>query len=97
MPPLGEDTWSLVVAPREDWRLIVRNIIHGGDCDVYWEADPDGDESFGVSILIDSLSGSGVSQNNQVDVDGPRGARLRIVNTSGSATDFAATADRIDT
>ena len=69
----------------------IHSIAHGADCDVYLEQDSNSDGTFETSILLDSLSGEGVSQQNKIEVDSNNGWRLRIDNTSGGSADYAAT------
>ena len=69
----------------------IHSIAHGADCDVYLEQDSNSDGTFETSVLLDSLSGEGVSQQNKIEVDSNSGWRLRIDNTSGGSGDYAVT------
>ena len=69
----------------------IHSIVHGADCDVFFEQDSNSDGTFETSVLLDSLVGEGVSQQNKIEVDSNTGWRLRIDNTSGGSADYAAT------
>lgn len=59
-------------------------------CDVFREVDVDGDGTFEVSVVIEKPTGNWHSQDNRLTVSQAENTRLRIVNTSGGAGDFAA-------
>lgn len=69
----------------------VHNIAHGAACDVKLLVDPDDDGTYEVSVTLDSFSGEGVSQGNQIEVAAADNMLLRITNTSGGAADFVVT------
>lgn len=91
--PVGE---SMVIHPHKQKRIVVRTIYHGGAADIIWEADPGGDGSFPVSVQIDSLAGEGISQQNEIEIEGREPARLRVVNTGTGPADYSATGEKFD-
>lgn len=68
----------------------IHSIVHGGDCDVYIERT-DRDGTVTESVLIDSFTDSGISQNNSIEINRRAGMRLRIVNTSDGPADYIVT------
>lgn len=74
--------------------VIVNNISHENDCDVTLRADSNGDGTYDRSVTLDSFSGSGVSQGNEIIV--PEGVQLRISDTSsGSDNDYILTGEKL--
>lgn len=67
-------------------RLIVTEIIHGDDCTVTVEFDTTGNGSFDKSVEVDTLSSNGISQGNQIKLDGVE-MQVKIENT-GTTADF---------
>lgn len=68
----------------------------GAAADVYREIDVDGDGTYEVSILIESLTGSWHSQKNQLVVSAGKNTRIRVNNTSGGAADYYAVGMEVD-
>lgn len=64
--------------------LEIHNITHGADCDVVKMVDSTGDGTFDRSVTIDSLTGSGLSQGNQIEL-GSKNVKLRVTDTSGGS------------
>ena len=73
----------------------LHNIAHGGAVDVKLLADPDGDGSYEENVTLDSLSGSGVSQGNQIEASDDDNMLVRISNTSGGSIDVIVTGREI--
>lgn len=73
----------------------IHSIAHGGACDVTLLADPDGDGTYEEQVALDSLSGSGVSQGNSIELSDDDNMVLRIENTSGGSADFIVTGREI--
>lgn len=67
----------------------INQIVHGGSCDVKFLADVDGDGNYEIVETIDSFSGAGVSQGNELQLHEGAGHALRITNTSGGAADYS--------
>ena len=66
----------------------INDISHGDDVDVTIEADLDGDGTYEQSITVDSLTGAGISQGNEMQV----GTNTRIVlEAMGSTADYIVT------
>lgn len=59
----------------------VHNIAHAADCDVLVEVDTNADGTFDRSVTVDSFTGAGVSQSNELEL-GPE-MQLKITDTSG--------------
>lgn len=68
----------------------VGEIGGSGGAEVYRQADPDGDGSFEVEVMIDTFTGEWHSQQNGLVVSSNHRTRLRIRNTSGGAADYYA-------
>lgn len=62
-----------------------------GDADIYKESDPDGDGTYEISVLIDTMTGSWHTQQNGLVVSSAHRTRLRVRNTSGGSADYYAT------
>lgn len=87
---LGASTdLDIDVAQVSNARVVVSTIVHGDACDVKLvRKDAGGTEV--VVVTLDSLSGTGVSQGNEIPLDpGVPGTLLLRVTNTGSAADFA--------
>lgn len=59
-------------------------------CDVFREVDTNNDGTFELSVVIEQPTTNWHSQDNRITVSQAENTRIRIVNTSGGAGDFAA-------
>jgi hypothetical protein len=66
--------------------LEIHNIIHGADCDVHIY-----NPTTGLDIVIDSLTGNGISQINKIELNSDGDVEMYIQNTSGGAADYVVT------
>lgn len=73
----------------------IHSIGHSGSCEVYLETDPAGTGTWTTSILVDSFTGAGYSQQNKIEVNGTDAMRLRVTNTSGGPADFIVTGEEV--
>jgi hypothetical protein len=67
-----------------------------GDADIYRETDVDGDGTYEVSVIIDSLLGEWHSQQNGLVVSSSNNHRIRVNNKSGGPQDYYATGVEVD-
>lgn len=84
------DDGDLTVDPADHGvaRLKIVQIVHDGDCDLKYQADPDGNDTFEIDVTIDSLTGSGISQGNEIIIDDADNEQFVLTNTNGDAQDF---------
>lgn len=75
--------------------LEVTQLVFGGDCDVKFRADIDGDGTNDVEETLDSYTGSGIVTDMAVRLTESDGQTLRVTNTSGSTADFVLNSDII--
>jgi len=64
----------------------IHNIIHGADCNVYIN-----NPTTGLNVVIDSLTGNGITQINKIELNTDEDVEMYIKNTSGAAADYAVT------
>lgn len=76
------------------WRVV--ELGGSGGCDVYREADPDGDGTYEISDIIAQPGSQWSSQGNDLRVSSDDNIRLRINNTSGSSQAFYAVGYEVD-
>lgn len=64
---------------------VVKNIAHGASCDVKLRVEAEeGDSWSGVrEVVVDSFSGEGISQGNEIEMGDQNSVTLRITDTSG--------------
>lgn len=74
----------------------VHEIYGSAGCTLYKEIDTAGDGSYSLSVEIDSFIEPFHSQKNQIEVSNSANVRLRLVNTSGGAADFAVNGMEVD-
>lgn len=73
----------------------IHNIIHGDDCDVAILVDPDNDGTYERNVTLDSFTGAGISQGNQIELSDDDNMVLRISNTGTAAADFIVTGRQV--
>lgn len=98
---LHEDTGSSGIADGESLVVdlsasgVSSAVLHqySGDAaaEIYFEADPDGDGTYEISILVDSFGGQFHSEGNATRLSEPSLERVRIENTSGGTGQFVVT------
>ena len=69
----------------------IHSIIHDGDADIKYQVDPDADGTFEIDVTIDSVTGSGISQQNKIELSSTNNSQLVITNTSDAAADYTIT------
>lgn len=87
------DDGELIVEPPDGKAWEVNTIWCEGDTEVYYERDPDQDDTFEGSDLIGMISGPRMGE--KITLDGGTGSagalsRLRLKNVSGAAAALAA-------
>jgi len=90
--PDGDD----FVATKEgqNTEFVAKSFVLGGEFEIYWERDTDGDGNYEVSVLLDTL-GQGISTGNDIPVDEFFRSRLRCKNVSGDTADISVMGERL--
>lgn len=73
--------------------LEVQQIVFGSDCTVTLEADKNEDGTFEHSVEIDSFTGTGISQGNEIRLSTDK-MRLVVENT-GTEADYIVTGEEM--
>jgi hypothetical protein len=67
----------------------IHEVFASGPIEMRKEVDTNGDGSFNLSVVIESLDSPFHSQKNQIEVSQSKGVRVKIVNTDSSNIDCA--------
>jgi len=74
----------------------IHQIAHGGSCDVELvESSLDSGYSADKRVTLDSFSGEGVSQGNELEASDQGNLFIVITNTSGGEADFIVTGEQV--
>lgn len=88
--------WKIDPQDADTGALEIHNIAHGGSCDVELVVSTD-DTAYtpGARVALDSFSGEGVSQGNEIEIHDNGNLYLVITNTSGGPADFIVTGRQV--
>lgn len=72
----------------------IHSIIHENDCDVKRRIDSTDNGTFDREVTIDSFTGAGISQGNELEIGSNGNSVLRITDTSsGTDNDYILTGE----
>lgn len=88
------ETYDISAAETKTAAVEIHNIAFSGGCTVYLVAqDEDGTDT--QTVEIDSFTGSGISQGNQIEITNGENVICRIENTSGGEANYIATGQQV--
>lgn len=76
--------------------LVIHQIAHGGSCDVELvESSTDSGYTPDKRVTLDSFTGEGVSQGNELEASDQGNLFVVLTNTSGGEADFIVTGEQV--
>lgn len=92
----ASEEWVVNLDDTQSGPVVIRQIAHGGDCDVELATSSDPDSFVeDKRVLLDSFTGEGVSSGNDISVSDAEDVYFVITNTSGAENDYIVTGQQV--